>query len=245
MVLYTEEHDMQAVILAGGRGTRLQPATDAMPKPLVPVLGQPIVQYTLENLPPEIDEIIFVIGYKGKMIRRRFGKHAFGRRIRYASVRGLLGTAHCVRCAAPFLRGKFLLLYGDDVYGPAGLARLVRHDWALLVWRVKHPETKRVVVTDEDGYVVRLVEKPQKFISDLTWTGAGVFQPEPLLNADTAPYRREQDEYEEVPDMFCAVVDHGVKLRTELADLWLRGNTHEQREAAARELLRIKKEVPF
>ena len=236
---------MQAVILAGGRGTRLCPVTDVFPKPLVPVLGRPIVEYTLENLPSVIDEIIFVIGYKGKMIRRRFGKRAFGRRIRYAPVRGLLGTAHSVRQAAPFLRGKFLLLYGDDVYGPAGLARLVRHDWAILVSRVEHPEHWRVVVTDEDGCVVRLVEKPHEFVSDLTWTGAGVFQPEPLLSADTAPYRREQDKHEEVPDMFCAAMDHGVKLRTELADLWLRGNTREQREAAARELLRIKKEVPF
>jgi bifunctional UDP-N-acetylglucosamine pyrophosphorylase/glucosamine-1-phosphate N-acetyltransferase len=229
---------MQAVILAGGRGKRLRPITDTVPKPLVPVLGRPIVEYTLGNLPVEIDEIIFVIGYKGEMIRCAFGEHSFGRPIRYAVCEELFGTGYAVRQAASLIHGKFLLLYGDDVYGPAGLARLVRHDWALLVWRVGHPETKRVVVTDEDGCVVRLVEKPQKFISDLTWTGAGVFQPEPLLSVDTTPYRREQDEYEEVPDMFCALIDRGVKFRTELADLWLRGNTHEQHEAAAAELRR-------
>lgn len=228
---------MQAVILAGGRGRRLRPVTDTIPKPLVPVLGRPIVEYTLENLPVEIDEIIFVIGYKGEMIRHTFGERAFGRPVRYAMGNELLGTGYAVRQVASLIRGKFLFLYGDDVFGAVGLQRLVQHDWALLVWRVDHPEKVRVVVTDENGYVVRMVEKPKEFVSDLTWTGAGVFQPE-MFAFDTTPYRREEDEYEEVPDLFLAAVGCGVKLRTELANLWLKGNTHEQREAAAVELNR-------
>lgn len=226
---------MQAVILAGGRGKRLRPFTDTMPKPLVPVLGRPIVEYTLENLPVAIDEIIFVIGYKGEMIRRTFGERAFGRPVRYAVCKELFGTGYSVRQAAPLIRGKFLLLYGDDVFGAAGLQRLIRHEWALLVWRVADPEKWRVVVTDEAGCVMRMVEKPKEFLSDLMWPGAGVFQTD-MFTFDTTPYRRKVDEHEEVPDMFLAAVGSGVKLRTELADLWLRGNTPEQREAAAAEL---------
>lgn len=226
---------MQAVILAGGRGRRLRPITDTIPKPLVPVLGRPIVSYTLENLPVEIDEIIFVIGYKGEMIRRAFGKRTFGRPVYYAVCNKLIGTGYAIRQAAPLIRGKFLLLYGDDVFGAGGLKRLIRHDWVLLLWRVEQPENYRVVVTDRNGHVVRLVEKPTEFVSDLTWTGAGVFGLE-LLAVDTSSCRREK--YEEVPDMFCALIKHGVKFKTELADLWLKGNTCEQIKAAAAELRR-------
>ena len=223
---------MKAVILAGGLGKRLRPITETVPKPLVPVLGRPVVEYTLENLPSEVTDVIFVIGYKGEMIRERFGTEAFGRKIHYVVQEQQLGTGHAVKQARPLVGEKFLLLYGDDVYGADGLKSLVRHDWGLLVRRVEHPEKFGVVVTDDYGFVMHLVEKPKEFVSDMTWVGAGVFQPE-FLDIETPLSPR--GEYE-ATDMFNALIQRGVKFRTELSELWLPGNTHEEVAQAEQEL---------
>lgn len=219
---------MQAVILAGGLGKRLLPITEVVPKPLVPVGGKPVVQYTLERLPPEITEIIFVIGYKGEMLKAAFGEAIAGRPVRYVEQGEPLGTAHAVRQAAPFVRGKFLLLYGDDVYGADGLQRLVRHDWALLVQPVEHPERFGVVVLDAGGTVTKMVEKPKEFVSDLSWVGACVVHTEALLVAVPLSQRGEY----EFTDVINALIQRGVRFRTERADLWLPGNTHEEVRAA-------------
>ena len=223
---------MKAVILAGGLGKRLRPVTEVVPKPLVPVLGRPVVEYTLENLPPDVTEIVFVVGYKGEMIREHFGTEAYGRGVSYVTQEQQLGSGHAVKQVKSVIDGKFLLLYGDDIYGPEGLQRLVRHDWGLLVRRVDHPERFGVVVVDEDGCVTRLVEKPKEFVSDLTWVGAGIFQAD-FLAVDTPLSPR--GEYE-ATDMFNVLIERGVKFQTELSELWLPGNTHEEVRLAEEEL---------
>lgn len=223
---------MQTVILAGGLGMRLRPMTEMVPKPLVPLLGKPVIEYTLEHLPPETTEIIFVVGYKGDMIRARYGDRAFGRAIAYANQEQPRGTGHAVKQARALVRGPFLLLYGDDVYGPAGLSKLKSHEWALLVRRVEHPEKFGVVVCDDEGNVTRMVEKPAEFVSYLTWVGAGVFQPA-FLDVETPLSPR--GEYE-VTDMVNVLVGRGVRFATEHAELWLPGNTHEEVRVAEQEL---------
>lgn len=223
---------MQAVILAAGLGKRLRPTTEEVPKPLVPVNGKPIVAYTLERLPEEIDEIIFVIGYKGEMLKAAYGDRYGARPVRYVEQGEPLGTGHAVKQARSVVREKFLLLYGDDVYGADGLKRLIRHDWALLARKVSHPERFGVVVLDGAGYVERMVEKPAEFVSDLSWVGACVVHPEILaMEMPLSP----RGEYE-FPDMVNALIARGVHFRTELADLWLPGNTHEEVRTAGAEL---------
>lgn len=227
---------MQAVILAAGLGKRLRPITELVPKPLVPVHGKPVVLYTLEHLPAGVDEIIFVIGYRGHMMREAFGDTYAGRPVRYIEQGDPLGTGHAVKKAAPFVRGRFLFLYGDDIYGAAGLQRLVQHEWALLVRRVEHPERFGVVVQGPQGFVERMVEKPAAFISDLTWVGACVVHPD-VLAVETP--RSPRGEYE-FPDMVNVLIQRGVRFQTELADLWLPGNTHEEVRSAEAELQRMR-----
>lgn len=232
---------MQAVILAGGVGKRLRPVTETVPKPLVPVLGRPVVEYTLERLPSEVTEVIFVIGYKGEMIKEAYGTHAFGRTLSYAVQEQPLGTGHAVKCAAPLLREKFLLLYGDDIYGAEGLRQLVQHDWALLSRRVEHPERFGVLQLRGDGVVDRMVEKPKEFVSDLAWVGAALLQPE-FLSVETPLSAR--GEYE-VTDMVNALIGRGVPFRTEQADAWLPVNTPDEVTAAEQALTAAPVSVPL
>ena len=66
---------MQAVVLAGGLGTRLRPLTFSRPKPLLPMVGKPMIQHLLDPLPKEIDEIILTVNYKAEMLERFFSEH--------------------------------------------------------------------------------------------------------------------------------------------------------------------------
>lgn len=212
---------MKAVILAGGLGKRLRPITEDVPKPLVPVLDKPVVEWTLEVLPPEITEIIFVIGHKGEMIRERYGDRAFGRTVAYVTQEKQLGTAHAVKCAAPLLDTPFLLLYGDDIYGGDGLRKLVRHDWALLARRVRHPERFGVLVLRADGSLKKIVEKPRVPVSNLAWAGPAMLQPD-VLEIDAPLSARGEYEF---PDLVNELIRRGVRFSVETTELWLPANT--------------------
>src|SRR4051812_10320077 len=110
--------EMQCVILAAGEGKRMRPLTETMPKPLVPVLGKPIIEYVLEALPQEVNEVFIITGYKGDMVRAHLGESHDGRPIRYIHQETPSGTAHALALARPHLNGRFLVLVADDIHGP-------------------------------------------------------------------------------------------------------------------------------
>ena len=72
---------MQVVILAAGHGTRMEELTTRVPKPMLDVAGKPLLEYKLEALPDEIDEIVIVTGYLGDFIKRHFGSSYIGKKI--------------------------------------------------------------------------------------------------------------------------------------------------------------------
>lgn len=215
---------MQAVILAGGLGKRLRPVTETVPKPLVPINGRPILEYALDRLPEDITEIVFVIGYKGDMLREAYGDSVRGRNVSYAVQEEPLGTAHAMRCAAPFVHGPFLLLYGDGVYGREGLTKILQHDFSLLAHRVSNPEQFGVLVCREDGTLERTVEKPKEFVSNLTWVGAAKL-PASALTLDVP--RSPRGEYE-ATDVFNLLLQGGHVCRVEETDFWLTANTKDE-----------------
>ena len=220
---------MQAVILAAGLGKRLRPITETLPKPLVPINGKAVIEYTLANLPSAITEIIFVVGHKGHMIKDKFGNSYQNRKIFYAEQNQPLGTGHAVKCAAPLIKESFLLLFGDDVYGPKGLEKIIKKETALLVKKVEDPSRFGVIALDKAGFVEKIIEKPKDFVSDLTWTGAGFFKSD-ILKIETPLSPRGEYEF---TDMVNALIKNKVLIGTELADFWLPGNTPEEIKAAA------------
>lgn len=115
----------QAVILAGGKGERLRPLTDHLPKPMVKVGGKPFAHHLIELLKQNgIKEVIFLTGYLGDKINDYFGDGSkFGLRIKYSSSPIEYETGSRVLSALPLLQEKFLLLYGDN-YWPLNLKQL-------------------------------------------------------------------------------------------------------------------------
>src|SRR3989338_817021 len=131
---------MQAVILAAGRGVRMSDLTNDLPKSLIRLGGRPILEYTLTNLPQKISELIFVIGYKGELIKSHFGERYQDKKIRYIVQENLNGTAGALHCAKEFLEDEFLVLNGDDLYSRLDLEKITANGLALLAKEIEKPD---------------------------------------------------------------------------------------------------------
>ncbi len=163
---------MQAVILAAGEGKRLRPLTEDRPKPMVLVGGKPILQHTLDLLPPEIDEIILIVGYKQERIKEHFGNSWKGRKIIYVDQPEPKGTGEAVDRARPFLReGLFMVGFADDLFNPLDIQDCVRDGgMVVLAKEAQHPERMGICLVDENDYLQELLEKPEVPPSNLANT---------------------------------------------------------------------------
>ncbi len=106
-----------ALILAGGLGTRLRPLTDTTPKPLLPMMGKPIIQHIIENCARHgVKQVILSIGYKPEIVMRYFGDGSkLGVKLSYCIEHQPLGTGGAVKEAAALLIKPFFLLWGDNL----------------------------------------------------------------------------------------------------------------------------------
>ena len=130
---------MQAIILAAGRGTRMAPLTDDMPKPMVKLGDKNLLEWKIDALPEVIKEIIFVIGYKGEIIKDYFGNYYHNPRtdksynIKYINQDVLDGTMGSLNRCKDLIERDFLVLMGDDIYDKRDLENLINHNNVMLL----------------------------------------------------------------------------------------------------------------
>ncbi len=165
---------MQCVILAAGKGTRLRPLTEAIPKPLVLVAGKPLLDHIVEALPSAVDELIIVHGYLGEQIKAYCGAEYFGRKVTYVEQIEQKGTAPALWLCKELLHGRFLFMFADDIHGENDIARVTSYSRAILTMPTKTPERFGIVVRHPDGTLAEFVEKPQHPPSNLASTGVMV-----------------------------------------------------------------------
>lgn len=150
---------MQALILAAGRGTRMQDLTNEVPKPMLTVHGKTLLARKLEVLPPQIDEVIFIVGYQGDLIREAFGSEYNGRRISYVEQETLNGTMGAVTLAKPYITGKFIVMMGDDLYGEEEVLQACNApDWAVVVEKTETMGSGGKVLIDEHDLITGIEE---------------------------------------------------------------------------------------
>ena len=158
---------MKAVILAGGKGTRLGALTASIPKPMVELAGKPIVQYQVELCARfQLDGIIFIVNHLGSIIQDYFGDgESFGIPISYYYEKEPLGTVGGLIEVQEALDDDFLVLYGD-VMMDMDLARLFEFhqtnssEATLVVHPNDHPYDSDLIEMDEDNRVVKVLPKP-------------------------------------------------------------------------------------
>lgn len=228
---------MKAIVLMAGKGTRMAHDYEG-PKQLLPVLGQPICERLFDQLPAEVDGLVFVVGgsHEARM-REHFKSGEYkGRPITFVRQEQQLGVAHAFWQAKEHVRGRWIGLLPDDVYGANSFEKLLEHELAVLAYRVPNPELFGVLVTDHEGFLQRSVEKPKEFVSDLVWTGA-MLMDERFFEARTSP--SERGEYES-PDVWMKLTkDYGARIKVVEADLWLPINDKAQLEEAEQVLKKL------
>src|SRR5689334_4011110 len=159
---------MKAILLAGGKGTRLRPLTIHTPKPVVPIFNRPFLHYQLDLLKrvPEIDEVILSLNYQPRRIEEIFGDGSeSGLSIRYVVEPAPLGTGGAVRYAGETLRESGVVFNGDVMTGVdlASVIQLHRSRKAkatIVLTPVENPMAYGLVETDPDGNILRFIEKP-------------------------------------------------------------------------------------
>jgi UDP-N-acetylglucosamine diphosphorylase/glucosamine-1-phosphate N-acetyltransferase len=174
---------VQAVILAAGEGTRLRPFTSNRPKVMLPIGNRPILEFVVEALVANgIRDIILVVGYKKERIMSFFGDGSrFDTHITYIIQDKQLGTAHAMACLKGAVKGRFLVLPGDNIVDKATVSSLLTmdHGNSVLVTESDEP-SKYGVVRLQGDKIVAIEEKPREIISNIINTGLYNFEPSML-----------------------------------------------------------------
>jgi mannose-1-phosphate guanylyltransferase/phosphomannomutase len=185
---------MKAVIMAGGEGSRLRPLTCNKPKPMVPVVNRPLMEYSVELLKRHgLRDIAVTLHYLPEQIKDHFGGGgSFGVNFRYYVEDDPLGTAGSVQNAAAFLDETFIVISGDALTD-FDLTEAIRYHRArgavatMVLKAVETPLEYGVVMIDPDGRINRFLEKPSwgEVFSDTVNTGIYILEPEVLSLVET------------------------------------------------------------
>jgi glucose-1-phosphate thymidylyltransferase len=176
---------MKALVLSGGKGTRLRPLTHTMAKQLVPVANRPVLHYVMGHLAQAgLREVGVIISPEtGAQIEEALAPNPWGLHFSFLTQERPLGLAQAVKTARPFLGDDpFVMYLGDNLIGQGltdFIATFARQgaDAAILLKEVENPQAFGVAQVDDAGRVVTLVEKPPEPPSNLALVGAYVFSP--------------------------------------------------------------------
>ncbi len=187
---------MKAVILAAGRGRRLRPLTDTIPKPMATVNNKPILEYTLSILPKEVDSVIIVIGWLGYKIKNYFGQEYKNKKILYAQQQEPLGPYHALSVARGLLdQESFLVVSGDDLYSKEDIAAVfLSPNLSILVKETNEPEQFGICITDQSGrYLKELIEKPKNYCGNMA--NIGVYKLDWSIFSEPLVYGQNGEHY--------------------------------------------------
>jgi len=211
---------VKALILAGGRGKRLGEMTNSLNKCMLELGGKPVIEYNIDRAAEikDIDEIVIVVGHRAEDIINRYGTNYNGKRIRYVIQWEQKGLVHAIECARDAIEGEdFFLLLGDEVLVNSRhkemLEEFKRGDAFAICGVMFQKDEEKInrtytVLTDENGRVFRLIEKPKKALNNWQGTGHCVFKNEILSYIERTPIHPERGE-KELPDLIQCAVDDG------------------------------------
>jgi mannose-1-phosphate guanylyltransferase len=214
---------MKAILLVGGKGTRLRPLTIHTPKPIVPIFDRPFLHYQLDLLKqvPEIDEVILSLNYQPRRIEELFGDgSACGIAMRYVVEPAPLGTAGAVRYAGESLHESVVVFNGDvltevDLTAVVALHRARKARATIVLTPVENPSAYGLVETDAEGNIRRFLEKPKADEITCNTINAGIYvlEPDTFDRIPTGmPYSIERSFFPsliERSETFVAYIDRG------------------------------------
>lgn len=240
IIKYVRVDNLKALILSGGTGSRLRPLTHTNAKQLLPLANKPILFHVIEKLVKAgIYEIGIVVGDTHRDIKDSVGNGAkWNVSIKYIHQTLPLGLAHAVKTASDFIGDDdFLMILGDNIFS-MNLDSLIENFYgnkantSILLHKVENPSQFGVAVVD-NGQIIKLVEKPEEFVSDLIVTGVYVFDNSIFKSIDNIE-PSERGELE-ITDAIANQISNGGKVTYEMISGWWKdtGTLHDILEANA------------
>lgn len=177
---------MQAVILAGGLGTRLRPLTYTTPKPLIPILNEPMVERLINTLPKDVDKVILAVSYMVDKLRQHFNERDLGREVVLVEEKEPLGTGGAIKNVEKHLDSTFFAINGDVVCSLDYSEILDFHKKSsgigtISMWEVEDPTRYGILGCDSENRIIKFLEKPQPHEVFSNWINAGVYVLEPEI----------------------------------------------------------------
>jgi mannose-1-phosphate guanylyltransferase/phosphomannomutase len=240
---------MKAVVMAGGFGTRIQPLTNSIPKPMLPILNKPMMEHIIKKLKSVgINEIVVLLYFKPEVIQNYFKDGSdLGIKINYVLPDDDYGTAGAVKKAQKYLDERFIVVSGDlvtdfDFKEIIGFHDVVNSKLTITLTSVEDPLQFGVVITDKDGKILRFLEKPGwgEVFSDTINTGIYVIEPEIL------DYIPDNIPFDFSKDLFPKLMKEGITLYGYNAKGYWRdvGNPESYREVN-KDILKEKVKIDF
>ena len=198
---------MKAVILAGGLGTRMRPITYKTPKPLVPLVGKPLVMHIIDSLPPRVDTVVLAVSYMKDVLEEYFRVNDCGRKVILVNETSPLGTGGAIKNVEGHLDDTFIVINGDvltsiDINSMLKYHREKGGIGTISLWQVEDPTAFGVVGWDQDHRVTVFQEKPSKAeaVSNMINAGVYIFEPDMLDNIGKGAVSLEKEVFPKVLD---------------------------------------------
>ncbi len=214
---------MKAVILAAGEGKRLRPITSSRPKPMIPLLGKPLLEHTILGLKNVgIDHFLLIVGYKQEIIKKYFEKtsHKLKVKIEYITQEEYLGTAHATGYAKDFIKDEdFLMMYGDLFVDPKIFQVILQkykeneYDGLITLRKVDNPQDYGIIKLNSKNYVEQIIEKPlpKQNAGNLANAGIYLFK-QSIFKAVDKTQKSIRNEFEFTDSMQILINEFGGKI---------------------------------
>jgi mannose-1-phosphate guanylyltransferase len=177
---------MEAILLAGGFGTRLRPLTYTRAKPLLPILNKPMIVHLIETLPKEVDTVILAVNYKRDQIEKYFNENDYDKKIIVNDEPKPLGTGGATKFAEKLITGSFFVL-NADVICSINLEDMIKFHkkndaiTTISLWPVENVSEFGVADVKDNGNIIGFVEKPRPDDAPSKFINAGAYLLEPEI----------------------------------------------------------------
>jgi glucose-1-phosphate thymidylyltransferase len=215
---------MKAIIPLAGVGTRLRPHTHVTPKPMLKIAGKPVIDYVMDDLQKlgGVEEVIYITGHLKDKVES-YTRDRYPWKSVFIEQKRQLGTADAVGLARPYIDQPVMVIFVDTIFD-ADLSIINRTDADGILWAKEVEDYKRfgVIVTDKQGYMTKIVEKPSEPISKLANIGLQYIRNWKLLFEGIDHVMKQpanKGEYY-LTDAFQYMADQGAKLRVEEVEGW-------------------------
>jgi len=231
---------MKAIILAAGRGKRMDNLTHDINKCRIILHGKPLIEYSLDNIATIdiINEIVIVVGYQAESIINQYGITYKGKKIQYCIQDSQDGLVNAIETARPFIdNDDFFLFLGDEIVLGGHYNKMIDDFYAsnttVSCGIIRQPERSQIKKTysifqNDENRIFRLVEKPKNPFNDLMGTGNCIFRNMMFEYIPIVPIHYIRKE-KELPDFIQCAIDDGLLVKSfYLCEYYINANTKDE-----------------